>query len=299
MPSPQQEGTVAAWDKAIKEYQMTPIEGTVLAVLHVAARYGLPTLAAEALKQLDVMGAEKKEQHFAALLEACVSAGLLKVALETLSFIRQTGTKPNKHTSAAIFEMLKSDIDKTDDAFNLLYDLKEEGKKVDIEAMNVVIRAAIAQGDLNRAVGIYKAAPDWGVKPLASTFNILFRGCLEHNQLELAPRIISEMEELKVKADGETYEALIRLALVPDDYEDAFFYIQQMQTRGFVPSVYVYEDLIRKLVRNNDDRSATAIQEMQDHGYEVAPDLQEFIDSRGVNPFLEPPPPPRGSLLDS
>lgn len=281
------------------EHLITPDEGTCDAVLACAARHGLPTLAAEAIKQLDAMDAPKREHHFAALVEACATAGLLKVALETLAFMRSTGVPPGKHTAAPILERLADDIQKTDDAFNLLYDLHADGKGVDVAAMNVVVAAAVAQGDLGRAVGIYKSAPDWDLKPNAGTFNILLRGCLELGQLELPDRIIDEMQELKVKPNAETFETLIHLALVPDQYEGVFFYLVEMKKAKLVPSPDVYEAVVRKCIKNNDSRFELALEEMREHEYEVSEDLQKFIDRKGQETVPTPRPPRQETLLDS
>ncbi|KZW00270.1 hypothetical protein EXIGLDRAFT_667628 [Exidia glandulosa HHB12029] len=294
-----EEGTLAAWDKVVKEHQVTPDEGTCNAVLLCAARYGHPDLAASVLEQLDVMGADKREHHFAALLEACAKGDLVKLALEVLTFMRRAGTKPTTLSATPLFDILKDDTDKADVAFNLLYDIHADGTKVDVTAMNVLVQAAVHQGDFGRAVGIYRAAPDWNVKPDAATFNIMLRGCLEQKNAEMAERVASEMQEHRVKPNTETFETLIEIALLPAQYEDAFYYLLEMKKAELVPSMHVYEQLIRKCILNADTRYELALEEMKEHGYEVRVGLQEFIDRKGKKVF-EPAQPPRpATLLDS
>ncbi|EJD52754.1 hypothetical protein AURDEDRAFT_98234 [Auricularia subglabra TFB-10046 SS5] len=292
------QGTEGAWEKVINEHKIMPDEGACIAVLHCAARHGLPQLAGDVIAQLFSAGVKPEEHHFAALVEAFAASGTLLEALAALSWMRSHKVPPTAHTAAPILERISADIDKTDDAFNLLYDLHADGRVVDIVAMNCVVEAAAKQGDLGRAVGIYKSAGDWDLAPDTSTFNILLDGCRAHGQVELPERILAEMQERGVRPDARTFETLIRIALIPDQYEDAFFYLSEMEKAKMVPAQEVYEAVVRKCVVHHDSRYTLAVQEMKQHGYEVTPTLQTFIDTKGKAPVKREPPPRAHTLLD-
>ena len=277
----QADGTEAAWQKVVVDHETMPDEGLCIAVLNCAARHGLPDLAGQALEQLEHMGAKRKEYHFAPLVEAFVKAGQLKTALQTLAFMRSRGVPPTLETASTVLADISTSIERTDEAFNMLYDLHADLSVVDPCAMNVVIQGAVAHGDLARAVGIYSAAGDWGLKPDLSTFSIVLRGCLALEKPDHVQRILEHMESHNIAPDAEIHETLIRIELQSNYYEDSFWRLERMKDAGLKPSIEVYEALAQKCVDSNDTRCAIVLQEMKEQGYSVSPRLQEYIDRRG------------------
>ncbi|KAG2150956.1 hypothetical protein DEU56DRAFT_880543 [Suillus clintonianus] len=275
------EGVQRCWDKVVGDLNVTPDEGLCLDVLHTAARRGLSELAADVIRVLRLLGADWQEYHFAPLVEALCNAGKLKDAFGTLDLMRSSNIFPTATTAQPIYDFLKQDIDKVDSAWELLDQLRNEGKTIDRTAINAIIRAAISLSDLQRAVGAYKSFPDYKCVPDIDTFNSLLSGCIAASHRELGDRLLLELKELGIKPDATTYERIIILCLTQASYEDAFFYLEEMKAQKFVPPRSVYDAIIRTCVAAGDSRYTLALDELKQCGYTVSHSLQEFIDSGG------------------
>lgn len=260
---------------------MLPDEGCCLQVLHTVGRHGLSALGLDALRVLGRIGVAWQEFHFAPVIEGLCKEDKTKEALAMLDMIRSHGITPVAETAYPIFKSLKGDPDAIDEAWGHLETLREEGKTIDVTALNVIIQASAALGDLQRAVGTYKACYDLGVSPNVDTYNLLLAGCITAQHRELGDRLLSEMKEAAIKPDVRTYERLIVLCLTQTNYEDAFFYLEEMKTEGHIPPLAVYEAIIRKCMQLGDTRYRLALEEMVECGYKVSPKLNSFIQSGG------------------
>lgn len=225
-----------------------------------------------------------EEHHFAPVVEAFCGEGNVREAIVLLQLMRDSGLTPLMETAYPIFRMIRTDVDKVDEAFGVLETLKEEGKNVDVVALNVVIQACVALGDLQRALGTYKAAGDLGITPSVDTYNTLLSACVVAQHRELGDRLLVEMREAQIKPNARTYERLIVLCLTQPTYEDAFFYLEEMKSGGILPPQTVYEALIRRCVAVGDTRYNLAVEEMLEQGYEMPQALQQFIESGGKEP---------------
>jgi len=144
--------------------------------------------------------------------------------------------------------------------------------------LNVVISAAVAVEDMQRAMGIYKAASDFGVKPNVDTINTLLSGCILLSHRTLGDRIMTESRDAGIKPDAGTYERYIVLCLTQPTYEDAFFYLEEMKGAGFKPTLKVYDSIIRRALRAHDSRWKLAMAELLEAKYRVTPGLKALID---------------------
>ena len=263
------------------ELNVTPDEGLCLEVLHTAGRYGLSDLATDVIRVLRNLGADWQEYHFAPLIEALCNAGKLKDAFGTLDLMRSSNIFPTAITTQSIYDFLKRDIDRVDSAWKLLDKLRSEGKTIDRTAINAIIRAAVSLSDLQRAVGAYKAFPDYKCAPDIDTFNTLLSGCIAASHRELGDRLLLDLKELGIRPDATTYERIILLCLTQVTYEDAFFYLEEMKAQKFVPPREVYIAIVRSCVAAGDSRYALALDEMRQCGYTVPNSLHKFIASEG------------------
>lgn len=275
------DGVLYAWDKVVKSMSIPLDEGCCLAVLHTAGRHGLTELALEAIRQLKAIGVAWKEHHFAPLVEAFCKAGDVREAFASLSLIRQHGVEPTSETAYPIFQAISQSDEKVDEAWAILEDLKKEGRTIDVVAYNVLIQGCVAIGDLQRALGTYKAAEDLAVKPDIETYNLLLAACIAAEHRELGDRLLTEMRTANIKPNDRTYERLIVLCLTQATYEDAFYYLEEMKSAKLKPSQAIYEAIIRKCVYVGDVRHRIAVEEMREAGYLVSRGLQEFIDNGG------------------
>ncbi|KAG2079233.1 hypothetical protein BDR04DRAFT_1086392 [Suillus decipiens] len=275
------EGVQRCWEIVVGDLNITPDEGLCLDVLHTAGRHGLSDIATDVIRVLRILGADWQEHHFAPLVEALCNAGKLKDAIGTLDLMRSSNIFPTAVTAQPIYNFLKQDIDKVDGAWEVLDKLRNEGKMIDRTAINAIIRAAISLSDLQRAVGAYKAFPDYRCVPDIDTFNSLLSGCIIASHRELGDRLLLELKEMGIKPDATTYERIIILCLTQTTYEDAFFYLEEMKAQKFVPPRSVYDAIIRTCIAAGDSRYTLALDELKQCGYTVSYSLQMFIDSGG------------------
>lgn len=235
----------------------------------------------DALRVLKSIGVDLREHHFAPIIESFCRTNRTKEALSTLSLIRQHNIEPNSDTAHPIFEAIRVSTGAVDAAWDALEALHFEGQTVDVTAVNVVIQASVALGDLQRAFGTYQMCSDLNTKPTLDTYHFLLSGCIAARHRELGDRLIAEMKEAKIKPDARTYERLIVLCLTGETYEDAFFYLEEMKAEDLCPPLAVYEAIIQRCVLEKDARHAVAVEEMKELGYTVSPELRRVISGEG------------------
>ncbi|KAF8894891.1 hypothetical protein CPB84DRAFT_1682582 [Gymnopilus junonius] len=267
------DGVLTCWPKVINDLNVLPDEGVCLAVLNTAARHGSPDLATEVLQVLQFTEIEWQEHHFAALIEAFCRNRQVKEALVTLHIMRTNGITPLDTTTAFIFECINHDIDALDSAWALIDEIHASDSGISIDALRVVIRASVFMGDLQRAVGIYKAFSDYGFEPDLGTFNLLLQGCITAQHRQLGDLLLADMKQFTIKPDEETYKGMILLCLTQEVYEDAFYYLEEMKAAGYVPPQDVYEALAGKCSAAADSRVDMILQEMTECGYQTGRDL--------------------------
>lgn len=275
--------------------RLVPDEGCCIRVLNTVARHSLPSLGMQVIHVLEDMKATWEEHHFAPMVEAFSRLGDIKEAFEMLRLMRSHGIKPVSETAMPIFRAIKEDYDKVDDAWGILETMHEAGETIDVTALNVIVLASVANGDLQRAVGTYKAFSELDVKPSIDTYNYMLSGCITARHRELGDRLLNEMREAKIKPDASTYERMVVLCLTQPTYEDAFFYLEEMKAEGHLPPQPVYEAIIRKCVAVGDTRYQIAIEEMKEKGYEMTKSLNTFIASGGEHDVENPSPDPKPS----
>ena len=234
----------------------------------------------DVLRVLKAIGADLREHHFAPIIESFCRTNRIKEALSTLSLIRQHNIEPNSDTAHPIFEAIRVSTNAVDAAWDALEAL-HSCQTVDITAVNVIIQASVALGDLQRAFGTYQMCSELGIKPTLDTYHFLLSGCIASRHRELGNRLIAEMKEAKIKPDTRTYERLIVLCLTGETYEDAFFYLEEMKAENLYPPLSVYEAIIQRCVLEKDARYAVAVQELEEFGYTVSPELQGVISGEG------------------
>ncbi|KAI0072660.1 hypothetical protein K474DRAFT_1667556 [Panus rudis PR-1116 ss-1] len=280
------EGVVRCWQKAVKELNITPDEGCIVGVLNTAGVHGLAALATDALETLKLSGVDLEEHHFAPVLDAMANSKNIEGGFTILDLMHQHNVQPTSHTATSLSNTLTS-TDAIDSAWSVLDQMKADGKSVGLHALNVLVRAAINVNDLQRAVGIYQAFPDFNVTPTVDTYNLLLVGCILGKNHALGDRLLSQMREAGINPTSVTYERLITLCLTQPTYEDAFFYLEEMKAAGFKPPVIVYESIIRKCVSVGDTRYNLAVEELLEQGYEMKPKLKAFIESGGRSEVRE------------
>jgi pentatricopeptide repeat protein len=260
------DGVDKCWKIAVNELDIAPNEGVCMSVLNAAARHGFPDLATDVLRVLKHSGVPWKEYHFAALIEAFCHDNKLKQALITLYIMRSNGIPPLPGTLIVIRESIK-DVESLDSAIAIIDEIHNAKVGLDIDALKLIIQAAVFLRDLQRAVGVYKSYPDYGWKPDVTVYNVLLDGCIAAKHRQLGDELLADMKKLKIEANEETYEKIIQLCLTQEVYEDAFFYLEEMKAASFVPPRTVYKALVLKCHSEGDTRMDIALAEMRECGY--------------------------------
>ncbi|KAH9485324.1 Mitochondrial group I intron splicing factor CCM1 [Psilocybe cubensis] len=277
-----EDGVLTCWPRVVDELNVLPPEGVCVGALNTAARAGLPELATDVLRVLKLAEIEWQEYHFAALIEAFCRNNQLKEALITLSIMRQNDIEPLESTTSFIYDIVKQDVDSLDLAWGLVDEIKESGSGLDIEALKVVLKAAVFLGDLQRAVGIYKAIPNYNLTPDLAIFNLLFQGCITAQHRQLGDLLLADMKAAKIEPNKETFEKLIYLALTQETYEDAFFYLEEMKAAKHLPPRKIYIALGDKCTEAQDPRADMVWQELRECGYRLD-DPRVRLAARGVS----------------
>ncbi|KAJ3915441.1 hypothetical protein F5877DRAFT_48606 [Lentinula edodes] len=265
------DGVVQCWEYIVQELNLSPGEGICMGVLHTAARHGLPDIATDVLRVLNLTGVPLQERHFAPLIEAFCRAGQVKEAFMTIDIMQET-TPPLPSTLLPILEHVKKNTDTFDSTWALMDEIHQE-RPLQVSSLNIIIGAAVALGDLQRAVGAYKSFPDYNVKADRNTFHLLLEGAVAARHQPLGARILQDMKEADIALESRTYELMIELAITQDTYEEAFEYLEEMKGAGFKPPATTYKSLVKKCAINGDPRYTIALEEMEEMGYEKDPEF--------------------------
>ncbi|EEB91768.1 hypothetical protein MPER_09823, partial [Moniliophthora perniciosa FA553] len=261
------EGVIRSWEIVVQELGINPDEGLCIMVLNTAARNGYPDLATDALRVLKESSVPWQEHHFAPLIEAFCRVGQLKEALIAIEIMRSHDVNILSSTALPIVELVQKDEDAFDATWTIIDELHKE-KPIHLSIWKTMLEAATALGDLQRAVGAYKSASDYGVTPDLESFNLVLECSLTAAHRPVGDLILADMKEASIAPDYRTYELMIQLCLTQDTYEDAFFFLEEMKGAGLKPADSIYTLLIWKCAHNGDTRYQVAMEEMREMGYE-------------------------------
>lgn len=185
--------------------------------------------------------------------------------------MKDSGIEPEEGSTRSLFQHLRQDVKRPQQAFTILRELREGGRTIPTAAVNCLIQASVHLEVLTPAIEHYKQlhtlCPDG---PNTATFNALFRGCNTAHRKDLAMFLASEMLALKITPDALTYDRLLLVCLDQDDYEDAFRYFEEMKGRGWTPRRGTLVAMMKKCAERGDERAFEMYREMQAEGMEIA-----------------------------
>jgi len=246
-------------------------EGLCLQILSVAQRYGDPALATQVFDALANLKVPYREHYFYPLIDAYGRAKEFRNAFIVLGLMRETcPTPPRYHQLDSFIGAVGESGQTLDRAFFILQDMVEkEGKKVDIEAVNVLLEACVRLPDISRAVTTYGDINKLKVQPNLGTFNILLRAAQVVGHVNLCMHILSNLKEAKCTPNQETYETVILtfVNLPTKEYDPAFIYLEEMKAAGFIPTWGLYKAFVVKCVYHRDERAEKLLEEMDKLGH--------------------------------
>nr|CAG8533028.1 1753_t:CDS:2 [Entrophospora candida]CAG8559908.1 9098_t:CDS:2 [Entrophospora candida] len=279
------EGVIKCWDIVTKD-GLGLDEGLCINLLNLASVSGETKLATEVLKYLKTVRklVNLELYHLEPYLEAFVIKGDLKKAFDVLNIIRSSNHVPTMKTISSVVKYIEKSTELIDKAYYTLEELHKEGKKVDILAFTAIIIACKRinnmpnSADLKRAVETFKSIEKFGIKPDLDTFNALINVTIYSGHKELGEEIFNELKEAYgLKPNIDTYRRMIFLCLNQPNYEDAFKYLEEMKSKDILPSIEIYERIIRKCVMNSDARAKLALEEMCKFGYRPTTDITDSV----------------------
>jgi len=245
-------------------------EALCLQVLSVAARYGNPTLATQVFDAIANLKIPFREHHFYPLIEAYTRAKELRNAFIVIGLMREScPTPPRYYQLNLLIHLIAQSGQTVDRAYFILQDMvTKEGKKIDTEAVNVLLAACIRLRDVSRAVTTYRDVSTLNVKPNIDTFNILLDAARLVGHKELCMQILSDLKAQNLTPNAKTYEMIIAtfLSIPTEEYEPAFIYLEEMKAAGFIPKWGTYKRFVTKCVYHRDERAAKILEEMHNFG---------------------------------
>jgi hypothetical protein len=241
-------------------------------VLNTAARHKDPSLATDVVRVLTSRTSKLDVHHYEALISAYANSDL-ETSLQILSIMKKARLEPTEATTRPIFESLAKVEELPSQAFKFLRSLPKYGRAIPTAAVNVMIEACVAHGNLKEAIKQYKALHEICPSgPNTATFNALLQGCSKScENKDLAMFLASEMAALGIRPDLLTYDRLILVCLTEEDYEDAFRYQEEMKAmfEGSELRPGTFNALIKKCVAAGDKRTWVLLEEMQRRGQNV------------------------------
>lgn len=197
--------------------------------------------------------------------------------------MKKAALEPSEGTGRPIFVFLTRHRDRPLLARTNLEDLHQENLDIPTAAMNIVLEAAIAHGNLEEAMDHYRSLQEiCSSGPNTATFNTLLQGCYRTGgndigneniaNKDIAMSLAAEMSALGVRPDILTYDRLIIICMKSrgTDFEDTFLYYKEMREalnagegglrRG------TWKTLIQTCIERGDERVWGLLDDMENEG---------------------------------
>ncbi|TKA30169.1 hypothetical protein B0A50_02888 [Salinomyces thailandicus] len=222
--------TSLVWNSQVGPGYLNPSSGICLNVLTTASQAGDAELATDVFTHLSKRGTQFQHIHYQLLIECYLAASPpdIKRSLSILTIMALEKTEPSLMDTRALFAHLRKNPELTAEALTTLRNLHEQGRKIPIAALNLIIEAYVDQSNLPEAIKVYKLIhtfvplTEGAKKSFANheTFNLLLRGCRLCNppDEEQASFLVSELLALKVKPTKLTYDRLILVFIEASDH---------------------------------------------------------------------------------
>ena len=301
--------TSLAWASQVNTDYINPSSGMCLNVLSTAAQAADAELATEVFTKLSQRGTTFQPIHYELLINTYLVADPpdVKRALSILTIMALEKIEPSISETRSLFKYLREHADLIPKAEDMLRELHEQGRKIPITALNLLIECYVHQDNLAGALNLYKQIHTF--VPLAEgakktfanieTFNLLLKGCHrgkggdapdEHQ----ASFLVSELLALRIVPTALTFDRLIvtfanaaehkfkETAAIEDaeqraQYEAkgkelldwAFRHFQDMQRLGWLPRFGTLKMLSLALAEVGDVRCWDVVQAGEDHAADV------------------------------
>lgn len=213
--------TSLIWNSQVNPGYLNPASGICLNALTAATQAGDAVLATDIFTHLSKRGTAFQPIHYQLLLECYLACSPpdLKRALSILTIMALEKLEPSLVETRALYLHLRSKPPLVAEALTTLRELHDQGRKIPIAALNLLIECYVEQRNLPEAMKVYKlihtfvpiTSPSKKTFANIETFNLLLRGCRRASPPDegLASFLVSELLALRVKPTPLTYDRLI------------------------------------------------------------------------------------------
>jgi hypothetical protein len=319
--------TSLAWSSQVNTEHINPSSGMCLNVLSTAAQAADAEMATEVFTKLSQRGTTFQPIHYELLINTYLAADPpdVKRALTILTIMALEKIEPSISETRSLFKYLREHPELIPKAEDMLRELHEQGRKIPIAVLNLLIECYVHQDNLAGALNLYKQIhtfvplADGAKKTFANieTFNLLLKGC--HRGLggdapdeHQASFLVSELLALRIVPTALTFDRLIitfanaaqhkftesaaiedaeqraeREAKGKELLDWAFHHFQDMQPLGWLPRLGTLKMLSLALAEVGDVRCWDVVQAGEDDAGEVdgCLDKGKFV-RRQVEEFL-------------
>ena len=213
--------TSLAWTTQVNSEYINPPSGICLNVLSTAAQAADAVLATEVVEKLSKRGTGYQPIHYELLINTYLSTDPpdLKRALSILTIMALEKVAPSFSETRTLYQYLRTNPELVSAAHDILRDLHDQGRKIPIAALNLLIECHVAQSNLPEALNLYKQIhtfvpiAEGAKKTFANidTFNLLLKGCHSASPPEAhqASFLVSELLALRITPTSLTFDRLI------------------------------------------------------------------------------------------
>lgn len=298
--------TQLVWSSQVNPNYINPSSGICLNVLATAAQAADAVMATEVFSHLSKRGTTFQPIHYELLISTYLSSAMpdFKRALNILTIMALEKLEPSIAETRSLFLYLRDKPALVAQALSSLRELHEQGRKIPIAALNLLIECYVDQRNLADALKLYKQIhtfvpmSEGAKKSFANidTFSLLLEGCrlAKPPDAHQASFLVSELLALRIKPTPLTYDRLIlvfveagKLAIKTSaDNQDstikttqkaegielldwAFRHFSDMQTLGWMPRFGTTESLGVELANLRDERCWDVLQAAENNASKI------------------------------
>ncbi|KAK3713649.1 hypothetical protein LTR37_008343 [Vermiconidia calcicola] len=215
--------TTLAWNAQVNQNFLNPSSGICLNVLATASQAADAVMATDVFTNLSRRGTTFKPIHYELLINTYLSQEEpdIQRALSILTIMALEKVEPTPAETRSLYMYMRDKPGLLPQALSVLHDLHDQGRRVPIAALNLLMECYVDQSNLADALKLYKQIhtfvpiSEGAKKTFANieTFNLLLKGCrtVEPPDEHQASFLVSELLALRIKPTALTYDRLILL----------------------------------------------------------------------------------------
>ncbi|KAK9728508.1 hypothetical protein K7432_000990 [Basidiobolus ranarum] len=193
------------------------------------------------------------------------------------SQILADGFEPDDNTFGVLIAS-RLEVNKIEEAKNILADMEKQGIKKGPVAHNVFISRFVFNDEMESALKMFDRMVNFGIKPSTRTFNSLLNGYIKHHNIASAEKLYNEdMKKYEVTPDVVTINILIKGYMQTGDLDSAVKAFDSLAEYGIRPATATFNTLITGFGNAQEMQRVMEIYS-QMRKFRVRPNLQTFTN---------------------